>query len=264
MVTVETHQKQSTRYVHLHVIVWPVESETQLLLMLPLLSKKSLPVPCWYSGPIEMTAGRPHSTNGGLTTTLGQTFPVTVTLVVKYNIFQQIKFIWKDVYFYTFAGLIMGPLKNNIHCRDIWGGAQLAFSTQSKIMAYLNSHHCLILYYTILELLNRSNGWSSSNKPAFECCFETTQDIRCSNNLLLTLASYNPNKCLHFRQYLGVPSCPTSCCAHTFSLNLNTGHNEVLYHCMELRTFCCQNHGRLGSLFPSVAQLLLIPQTWLI
>lgn len=263
MVTVETHQKQSTRNVHLHVIVWPVESETQLLLMLPLVSKKSKTSAVLIQWS-HWNAGRPHSTNGGLTTTSGQTFAVTVTLVVKYNIFQQIKFIWKDVYFYTFAGLIMGPLKNNIHCRDTWGGAQPTSSTQSKIMAYLNSHHCLILYNTILELLNRSNGWFGSNKPASECCFETVQVIRCSHNLLLTLASYNPSKCLLFGQYLGVPSCPTSCCTHTFSLNLNTGHNEVLYHCMELRTFCCQNHGRLGSLFQSVAQLLLIPQTWLI
>lgn len=53
-----------------------------------------------------------------------------------------------------------------------------------------------------------------ANESAFECCFETVQEIRWSNNLLFTLASYNLNKCFLLWQYLGVPLCPTSCWIH--------------------------------------------------
>lgn len=36
-------------------------------------------------------------------------------------------------------------------------------------------------------------------------CFEPIQDIRQSNNLLFTLASYNLSKCFLLWEYLGVP-----------------------------------------------------------
>lgn len=74
----------------------------------------------------------------------------------------------------------------------------------------------------------------------------------------------NPSKCFVSRRYLGVPSSPPSCWAHTFPLNVNSGHSEVFLSVNGATHFPLPEPWQTWHLFQLVAQLLLVYRAWLI
>lgn len=129
---------------------------------------------------------------------------------------------------------------NNEFLSNLW--RNVAVYNISNILAHLSVHHCMFLYYTTLQLHNRLKGWFSSNNLHLNAVLKPFRTSGVATICCLFWSFLS-------RQYLGVPLSPPSCWGHTFPLNFNTGHNEILYHYMELHTFCRQSHGRLGSFF---------------